>query len=59
MKVIEFINLGKGINDEKDFDGEFLTGLYSSIEKAPLALHASEMYKRVINEAMTSNQSKK
>jgi len=55
MKVAEFINLGKGINDEKDFDSDFMTGLYNSIEKAPLALHASEMYKRVVNEAMTSN----
>lgn len=39
MKVAEFINLGKNINDEKDFDSEFMTALYSSVEKEPLALH--------------------
>lgn len=42
MKTIEFINLGKNINDDKDFDADFLTGLYNSIEKEPLALHQSE-----------------
>ena len=39
MKISEFINLGKNINDEKDFDPEFMTGLYYSVEKEPLALH--------------------
>jgi len=39
MKPSEFINLGKGINDNTDFDGEFLMELYNSIEKEPLGLH--------------------
>lgn len=59
MKVQEFINLGKGINDDTDFDPDFLTDLYASVEKEPLGLHQSEFRKRVNYEAINSNSSKK
>jgi hypothetical protein len=41
MKLSEFVNMGKKLNDGMDFDAEFMTGLYYSIEKEPLALHSS------------------
>jgi Sec7-like guanine-nucleotide exchange factor len=59
MKLQEFVNMGKKLNDNMDFDPEFLTGLYYSIEKEPLALHSSAQHKRNIAEALSTSYKKK
>lgn len=50
MKLVEFIKLARGINDGTDLSQEYLTGLYTRVQKTPLALHEKaqvRVYKKI------------
>ena len=39
MKLSEFINLARGVNDGDNLPKEILVGLYEGVVKTPLAMH--------------------
>lgn len=59
MKLNQFINLARGINDGQDVPPDELTGFYNRIISNPLALHEADRAKKLVADAQGTNIKKK
>ena len=59
MKLNQFINLARGINDGQDLAPEVLTGFYNRIITSPLALHEADRAKKLVADSQGTNVKKK
>jgi len=59
MKLANFINLARGVNDGSNLSPEELTGFYNRIISNPLGLHEADRAKKVVADAQAISQRKK
>lgn len=59
MKLSDFTNLIKSVNDGESLPSHKISSIYEGIAKAPLALHAQEVYRKSIQDALSLSNSAK
>lgn len=58
MKLEDFIKIAKGIEGES-FENDYLTELYKSIQRKPLALHEKAKSAKTLSDSISTTMRKK